>query len=95
MRPVYNWTILAGERVLSRVRIKNPDKTPYNLTGATLIVRPTGVPISASIVDAPNGVIQVELTSSTPGRYPYQLAIRWPDGQEWIILRGSVVVQVP
>lgn len=92
-RPNYAWRIFRGELIRSQVRLLNPDSTPVNLTGCTLTVRPSGGPISASISDALQGIITVELSSPTVGRYPYEFSLRWPDSQEWMILHGSVLVE--
>lgn len=92
-RPKYHWNIFRGELIKSHLSLKNPDGSPVDLSGATLTVRPPGGKLSASISDPLQGKILVEVSSSTVGTFPYEISIRWPDGQEWILLHGYVFVE--
>lgn len=92
-KPVYNWRLVRGEVYRTTMRLRQPNGQPVDLTGCTLVTRPQPGPLAASIADAAQGLIQVEVQGLQVGRYPYEIAITWPDLSRWIILMGYVLVE--
>lgn len=95
MPGIWNPRTIRGETVRLGAQLTGPDGSPINLTGCTVAVRPGGASghLSASITNAAQGRLLLEVRGLQVGRHPYELVISWPDGQQWVLLMGYVVVE--
>jgi len=104
MNNSYPYTTFVGNTFRLRTVIVNSDRTPVDLTGATMradIVARPGSPalkIFAITPDgAPNaGAVWLEVAASlTPGVYYFDLLVTFPSGQSLTFLGGSSLTIKP
>lgn len=99
-----NYELERGADFIQNYTLRNPDKTPLNLTGYTAAAKirkyptsPTYNTITVLFVDRPEGKIRLyidkEQTSLlTPGRNYYDVILTDPDGIALKKLEGSIIV---
>lgn len=86
-RPTYTWRVIRGETIRSYLRLTNENGTPVDLTGSSLTVRPASGPLAASIANAAQGRILIEVRGLAVGQTPYEMAITWADTSQLDYIR--------
>ena len=93
-----------GTDFSSIISLNNQDGTPMNLTGYTVksqfrksFQSSTYVGFTASIYDAPNGKVRLQLSNAQtsavdPGRYLYDIQLTNPSGIKIRALEGLVLL---
>lgn len=93
VRPVWNPSLYVGEVLRVPLRLRGPNRTPVDLTGAVLTLRGGGGYLTASLSNPAQGEASLEARGERPGRWVYQLLVEWPDGQKWTLLMGVLTVR--